>query len=183
MGPRIARGPGPKPLRTALVVVACLYYLALLKHPAATSILRPIAFFMQCTKLFPGRDPTALEYRLEAWSCERKDWIPLDPRPYFPIEPDDKESRFQRLGYFYHDERIVMNALDDYIMARHADVDDGAPGKIGGIRVVRVNTPIPDLGQPVERYVYRPMEPAPAEHRKDLFWTKQSVRKQRCGGD
>ena len=177
---KVATGPGPRWLRVSLAVLATMYYAALLEHPPMTGWFRPVAFFTYCTKLFPKKMTSALEFRLEAWSCERRDWVPLDPRPYFPIEADDKESRFQRLGYFYHHNREVMESLDDYIQAHHASTDDGAPGPIGGIRVVQVNRPLPAVGDPVERYAYRPLSPAPADQRKDQWWTRQSVRKARC---
>ena len=188
----VARGPGSRGVRLALAVVAALYFLALLHHPPQVGPLRPIAFFTECTCLFPGKNTYAIEYRLEGWSCSGRAWEPLDPRPYFPIEADDKESRFQRLGYFYsrgmgtHDKQIannsreVMHALEDYVLSNHGVVADAIEGAIGGIRLFRVDWPLPEPGQPVSRYVYQPLAPAPAETRKDLYWTRQSDRRTRC---
>jgi hypothetical protein len=188
----VVRGPGPKSLRIVLAVSAVLYYLALLKHPPQSGPLRPFAFFTECTCLFPGASTAAIEYRLEGWSCSARAWQPLDPRPYFPIEADDKESRFQRLGHFYslgsdtHDKRIaensreVMHALEAYILERHADASDAIAGTLGGIRLYRVAHAIPSPGADVSRYVYEPLAPAPEHERKDLYYTRQSDRNRRC---
>ncbi|MGE5187124.1 MAG: hypothetical protein ACM31C_33975 [Acidobacteriota bacterium] len=184
----IARGPGPRWLRITLAVVAGIYLAALIKHPSSSGSLGSVAFFTEATKLFPEADNVALEYRLDAWSCEAHAWLPLDPRPYFPIEADDKESRFQRLGYFYGDRaggetrRTVMNALDDYILAHHESVDDGVAGKIGGIKFFKVSRPLPAVGDEVPRYVYRPLAAPPPEAKlTELFHTRASIRKARCG--
>jgi hypothetical protein len=166
------------------VVIAAVYFGALLKQPQR---FQPLAFFAQATKLFTDVDEFALEYRLEAWSCDAHAWVPLDPRPFFPVEADDKESRFQRFGYFYADRgskderRLVLDALDDYIVERHGHVDDGIAGPIGGIRMYKWRRALPNLGDPVPRYVYRPLAPVPAEERGELFHTPAATRKQRCG--
>lgn len=179
----VVPGPGPRWLRLVLVVAALLYFLALVVQPAH---LQPVTFFSQCTKLFPAADTFALEYRLEGWSCGARTWEPLDPRPYFPMEADDKESRFQRIAYFYADlapSRPAMRALGAYIVAHHAaGAADGVTGAIGGIRVYVVRRPIPELGEPVARYVYSPLAAVPPEWRKDLYWTPESLRAERCDG-
>jgi hypothetical protein len=177
----VASGPGPRWLRIALAVIAVIYFIALLKHPPQKSLFKPLAYFTECTKLFPEADEYALEYRLEGWSCSARVWQPLDPRPYFPMEADDKESRFQRIGYFYSGNRTVMNALDDYIVEHHDGAADGIDGAIGGIRLFRVRRPLPDLGDPVPRYAYAPLAPVPDDWRKNLYWTKRSNRAKRCG--
>lgn len=183
--PEVARGPGPRWFRIALVGVALAYYVALLDHPSQR--FQPLAYFSECTRLFPERDTAALEYRLEAWSCTGKAWVELDPRPYFPIEADDKESRFQRFAYFYADRgkaverRPMDDALDDYIYSRHAAVDDGVAGAIGGIRLYKWTRPIPPPGAHVERYVYRPFMAVPDGQREYLYNTRRSVRARRCG--
>jgi hypothetical protein len=183
----IARGPGPRWLRIALAVLAGIYLVTLKWHLPDSGAFRALSFFTEATKLFADADNVALEYRLDAWSCDGHAWVPLDPRPYFPIEADDKESRFQRLGYFYGDRaggetrRTVMIALDDFINARHDTVDDGVAGKIGGIRFYKVSRPLPEPGDPVERYVYRPLSPPPENaKRTELFHSRGSLRKQRC---
>jgi hypothetical protein len=167
-------------VRVGLVVLAIVYYSALLHHPPDVGWLRPVVFFTEATSLFPRASAFALEYRLEVWPCGRR-WEPIDPRPYFPIEPDDKESRLQRLGYFYEHNRTVLQALDAYVSARHAaGVDDGVSGQIGGIRLVKVVRPFPAPGEPVERYHFEPRGPIPAEQRRDIYYTPTSERKRRC---
>ena len=184
---QVAHGLGPRWFRVVLAVLAALYLVGLVKHP---QFLRPIAYFTECTRLFPERDMVAIEYRLDAWSCDARAWVPLDPRPYFPIEADDKESRFQRLGYFYGERaagatrRTVMNALDDFVLASHDGADDGVPGALGGIRLYKVARPLPEPGEPVARYAYQPRGAVPPDaKRTDLFYTRASTRKSRCGGD
>jgi len=55
-----------------------------------------------------------------------------------------------------------MQALDDYISARHAEgVDDGVAGAIGGIRLYKIVHKFPDVGEPVERYHFDPFSPVP----------------------
>jgi hypothetical protein len=180
----IARGPGPQPVRIALVVVAGLYFFALMKHPSQK--YQPFAYFTECTKLFPEADNVALEFHVDAWSCDQHAWVPIDPRPYFPIEADDKESRFQRLGYFYADRgtkeerRTVLYALDEWFVGRHASVDDGLAGPIGGIRVIKVRRQLPSVGDPVERYVYRPLAVPPPDQAQELFHSPGKSRKDRC---
>jgi len=181
----IARGPGPQPFRIALVVVAGLYFFALLKHPSQR--WQPFAYFTECTKLFPEADNVALEYHLDAWSCDQHAWVAIDPGAYFPIEADDKESRFQRLGYFYADRgtkeerRTVLYALDDYIVGRHRNVSDGVSGAIGGIQMIKVRRPLPEIGDPVPRYVYRPFATPAKDQSELMFHTPSSKRKERCG--
>lgn len=179
---RVAAGPGPRWVRRALAGLAVLYYAALLKHPPDTRWLRPAAFFTEATCLFPRASVFALEYRLEVWACGRR-WESIDPRPYFPIEPDDKESRLQRLGYFYERNRATMLALDAYISARHAaGADDGVTGPIGGIRLFKIVRPFPAAGEPVERYHFDPLAPVPAAQRRDIYYTSGAERKRRCPG-
>jgi len=181
--PSIAVGPGPRWLRLALTGIAALYFAALIHRPADAGWARPVAFFTEATCLFPRASEYAIEYRLEAWPCGRR-WEPLDPRPAFPIRPDDKESRLQRLGYFYERSREAMQALDAYISARHAEgVDDGVTGPIGGIRLVKVVHKFPDPGEPVERYHFDPLAPVPRDERRDLYYTSVNERKRRCASE
>jgi hypothetical protein len=176
----IAAGPGPREVRRALVGLAALYYIALLYHPTDVAWIRPATFFTEATCLFPRAVDYSIEYRLEGWSCGHK-WAALDPRPYFPIRPDDKESTLQRLGYFYQHNRTVMEALDAFISARHAaGADDGIAGPIGGIRLFKAVRPIPEVGAGVERYHFDPLAPVQRAERRDLYYTPGSERKARC---
>ena len=179
--PPVAVGPGPRWWRRTLAVIGALYFIALVKHPPQVRGLRVIGFFSESTCLFPSADRVSIEYRLDAWSCQERKWKPIDPRAYFPIQAEDKESRFQRLGYFYQTSRPAMNALDEFILAHHESVEDGLPGLIGGIKVSKWTRPIPEVGSEVPRYQFTPMTPPPADETKDTFFTKASVRKARCG--
>ena len=186
--PSIARGPGPRWFRLGLAALALVYYGALLHHPPYVKWLRPAVFFTEATSLFPRSNDVVLEYRLEVWACGR-DWEPIDPRPYFPIEPDDKESQLQRIGYFYFNsarpptqrEHAVAKALDEYVSRRHAaGADDGVIGPIGGIRVMKIRRPFPSPGEPVERYHYDPFAKVPADQIHEKYATPASERKRRC---
>jgi hypothetical protein len=187
----VIRGFGPRWLRISLAVVAAVYFLGLLHHDW---IPQPGRFFVDATKLFPDANRVSMEFRLEAWSCSAKAWKLIDPRPYFPMRSDDKESRFQRLAYFYgvraskppkglpkekQPERIAMRALDEFILAHHAAVDDGVPGEIGGIEVYVIKKPIPEPGADVEHYEYDPLSITEGK-RQDLYYTPNSMRHQRC---
>ena len=161
---------GPAPLRIALAVLAVIYFVMLMKHPDPRGWIRPLAYFSECTGLFPKADTMATEFRLEGYSCERKDWELLDPRPYFPMRADDKEARFQRLGYFYKGDVQVLHALGDYITSHHADHEDGVSGPIGGIRMFKLERPIPAPGTEIERYAYEPLSPVPADAKRPLLF-------------
>ena len=183
--PAVAVGPGPRWWRRTLAVLGAVYFVALVKHPPQVRGLRAIGFFTESTCLFPRADNVSLEYRLDAWSCRDLKWEPIDPRAYFPIQADDKESQFQRLGYFYTGRdatstRIVMNALDEYIYQRHDTRDDGFSGQIGGIRVTKWSRAIPPVGTEIARYEFTPLVPTPPSETKDEYFTKSSVRRSRC---
>ena len=179
----VVRGPGPGWLRISFAALAVFYFIILLADPPMKGAFRSLWYFAECTRLFPEAKDYDVEYRLEGWSCSARVWQPLDPRPYFPMEADDKESRFQRIGHFYDRKRKVMHALDTYIYKHHKGSDDGVDGDIGGIRLFRVARPLPHVGDPVERYVYQPLAPVPAEWRTDLYWTPESKRQKRCLGN
>jgi hypothetical protein len=189
----VVRGPGPPWFRHTCVALAVIYLIALVKHPGDHImikneprlgwLLRPTAFFTQSTSLFPFADKVITEFRLEGWVCASHRWEPLDPRPYFPIEADDKESRFQRLGYFYRTNRTVMQALDEFITVHHNEGgydDDGIQGTIGGIRLSRLGRPIPEPGDDVPRYHYEPLSPIPPDENREGFHTTATLRKSRC---
>ena len=178
--PTIAVGPGPRWFRLALAGVATLYLAALIKHPPDNDYVRPVGFFTEATCLFPRASSYAIEYRLEVWTCGGHG-EPIDPTPYFPIQPDDKESRLQRVGYFYERNRATMQALDAYISERHAaGADDGVTGAIGGIRLFKIVHKFPDAGEPVERYHFDPFAPVPKDERRDVYYTPGPERKKRC---
>jgi hypothetical protein len=187
----VAKGFGPPWFRWLLVGMAVVYFAALVHHPIL-SFARPVQFFAESTCLFPRADVYAIEYRLAGWSCDEAKWKPIDPGAYFPIETSNKESRFQRLAYFYKSSRLVMQALDAFVVERHPGVDDGMPGTIGGIRMFETLKALPEPGGDVERYHWEPLAPIPTGgevngkvppgppvHR-DAFYTPGALRKERC---
>jgi hypothetical protein len=178
----VARGPGPTWLRAALVAVAIIYLAALIHHPPPWRGLRVAGFFTESTCLFPRSDAYSIDYRLDGWSCSDNKWRPIDPRGYFPIQPDDKESRFQRFSYFYQRNAPALKALEAWIDSRHATTSDGFTGAIGGIRLAKWTRTIPPPGAPVERYSYRPLDEVPPDQRKDLYFVSGSERRARCAG-
>ncbi|MFT3695663.1 MAG: hypothetical protein QM831_21175 [Kofleriaceae bacterium] len=168
----IAKSPGPRWFRQGLVAIAVIYFIALIHHPPQWRGLRAVGFFTETTCLFPRADTYSIDFRLDAWVCGDK-WRPIDPRTFFPIQPDDKESRFQRFGYFYKRNRPAMQALDAFV-TEHVDQ------KIGGIRLSEWTRAIPSVDTRIDRYEYRPLDVVPAAERKDLYYTPGSERKDRC---
>jgi len=178
--PDVARGPGPRWVRRVLVGLAAVYFVALVRHPPPWPGLRAAGFFTESTCLFPRARTVSSDFHLDGWSCRARRWDPIDPRAYFPIQADDKESRFQRFGYFYQRNEPSLAALDAWIAARHAGTEDGLAGPIGGIRLATWTRPIPAVGSPIERYVYDPLANVPADHRKDVYNTPAAARRARC---
>jgi len=146
---------------------------------------RPAEYFLQVAALFPDAATAASSYRAEGWICAEQRWQELDTRPYFPLDPDDKENRFQRAMQFFREEPVVLRALDDYLVERHdAGLhDDGIPRDqvIGGVRLVVVRVPISRPGTRVERFVRRPLADVPRDERKVLYRTPKARLEQRCG--
>ena len=184
MSDTVARGPGPLWLRWVLVATALLYFIGLLKKPPDRSVLRPVRFFVEAAGLFPDADRYATELRLYGWSCTLRRWQRMDPRPYFPIEADNKESRFFRVALQFDksssaNHAKVMAALDDYLRERHDDAD-GVRGRIGGIKITRLSLDLPPPGDEIERYVYRPLARIKRARAKDLFVTDDALLAERC---
>ena len=164
-----------------LALCAALYFVMLLHHPSPRAGMKQVAFFTECTCLFPSADRYAIEYRLDGWSCADKDWRPLDPRAYFTIHADDKESRFQRLIYFYERSNYVLRAVADFVLKHHRDRSDGFVGKIGGVRISRLERPFPPPGEPVERYEYDPLAPPRIDAlRTEIYASPPDKIAQRC---
>ncbi len=175
-----------------LVITLAVVYLFLLGISTTSdesALPGAVSFFTQVAKLFPDAAPYAFDYRVEAWSCTDKKFVELDYRPYFPLRPDDKENRFQRIGYFYisrasRDVAKVFEDLNAYLMTRHnsgAVVDDGVAGKIGGIRLLDVRIPVPPPGGAIQRWQWHPLDGYPAEYeRKIWYYTPQSQRDKNC---
>jgi hypothetical protein len=167
--------------------VAAVAFLVMLA--GITSIVRvPTTlptYFLQMTALFPHATEYSFEYRVEGWRCDVNEFQELDYRRWFPLRPDDKENRFQRLGFFYvaRPKREVLRALDQWLVDHHnrsADPGDGIQGKIGGIRLLSLRIPVPALGEHVERYRWKPLAEYPESVRKLWYFTPVPTRKERC---
>src|SRR5262252_7741446 len=119
--PSLAESWAPRGLRRAAAVLGGCYLIAVWLDAAGTGIPgavlpRPLRFFVQEAALFPHSSPYIIEWRAEGFSCDDRRFEELDVGPYFPIHRDDKESRFSRAMFFHHDQRVVLEALESYIM-------------------------------------------------------------------
>jgi hypothetical protein len=151
----------------------------------STVLPRAANYFLQVAALFPTAATMSIDYRAEAWVCADKKWEELDARPYFPIDPDDKENRFQRVMHFFREDRPTMQALDTYLVERHLSgkgTDGIDPLKpIGGIRVMSLRIPLPKPGEPLERSRRLPLTEVPAGERHGFYHTRRSKIAARCG--
>jgi hypothetical protein len=156
-------------------------WLGPLKHLPASFL-----FFTQCTALFPRAALASIEYRAEGYVCDKGEWEEVDTRPYFPIDREDKESRFQRVMFFYRHNKKTMAALDRFLVGRHNrhEADDGeASGeKIGGVRLFSIRTPLPKIGEPLVRVHRRPLSEIPESWRKVFYATRSAGVTERCFG-
>lgn len=146
---------------------------------------RTANYFVQVSALFPWAATTSIDYRAEGYVCSEGAWRELDTRPYFPIDPDDKENRYSRVMHFFRENRPTMQALDSYLVDRHnaATHEDGIPrGRpIGGVRLLSLRIPIPAPGAKLERVTRQPLSSYPDEQRKVFYHTPRSRLAQRCG--
>jgi hypothetical protein len=178
--------------RTCLRVVAAAYLLGLWQEGIGCSIPgkvvpKSLDYFLQIAALFPDAAKSASQFRAEGWICKEQKWQELYTEPYFPLNPYNKENRFQRVIHFYPDARgPAMHALDQYLVDRHnaGNTDDNIPRdeRIGGIRIVSINVPIPKPGSHVERYRWRPLDEYPKNERhKGPYRTAPHKIEERCG--
>jgi len=176
--------------RYALRVVAVLYiagiYLEGVGSDLPASIAPPpLMYFMVVAALFPSKSTAASEYRAEGWVCAEDRWMEIDTRRYFPLDPDDKENRFQRALHFYHDYPVVVGAIEAYLIDRHnrAWDDDGIPRDrpIGGVKLLVVREPIPTPGGHVRRYERRALVDLPSKVQHPFYETPKHDIEQRCG--
>jgi hypothetical protein len=146
---------------------------------------RAANYFLQIAALFPRAATMSIDYRAEAWVCADKRWEEFDTRPYFPLDPDDKENRFQRVMHFYRQERTTMHALDAYLIERHASGkgEDGidALKPLGGVRLMSLRIPLPTPGEPLERNRHLPLAEYPKAERHFFYHTPRSKVAERCG--
>lgn len=158
-------GFGPVWFRLALGALGALLIVDMLlgsiQSRAQNIFPRPFRYFGQIACLFPRAKTSALEYRVLAYSCEKRDFAELDLRPFFPVNADHKENRLHRALYFFHDQPAVMRELEAYILRRYRAFLAGTQrrlgtselrGPIGGIAVAKIREPLPKLGEKIPRY-------------------------------
>lgn len=153
-----------------------------------SSILpRSLNYFLQVSALFPYAALASIDYRAEGWVCAESKWEEIDTRPYFPIDADNKENRFQRVMHFYRENRPTMHALEAYLIEAHAAgrADDGIPHDvpIAGVRFSSLRIPLPEPGQPLTRSERRPLSEYPESERKLFYHTRRSKLEARCAGE
>lgn len=188
--------PGPAPSKTTvrrvvLRAIAGIYLVGLWLEAAgcplpARTLPPSLFYFTEIAALFPYASTGAVDYRAEGWVCSEGNWEEMDVRPYFPLDPDDKENRFQRAVNIYLDTPSVMEGIDAYLVRRH-DAGDEADGiergaRIGGVRIVRLRMPIPHLGEPPTHYTRHPLWEAPAIDKQVVYTTPRATMMERCGG-
>jgi hypothetical protein len=146
---------------------------------------RTLNYFMQIAALFPKAAVMSIDYRAEGWVCAKEAWEELDTRPYFPIDPNDKENRFQRVMHFFREHRQTMHALDAYLVASHNDGkhEDGIRSdlRIGGVRLESLRIPLPKPGDPLVRPERHPLASYPDDERAFFYHTPRSKLAERCG--
>jgi hypothetical protein len=179
----VAPRVGPPWLRPVLTVLAGVYLVSLFLNGAGSSLPRRLLprtalYLVQTTCLFPHAARMAIDYRLEGWRCDAGRFEELDVRPHFPVHADDKESRFQRVGFFHRRNRPVMQALERYVLERENALQPGRA--IGGIRLSSLRIPLPEPGEPVDRWSRRPLGAHPAEQIKHWYYTPRSKRPAQC---
>src|SRR3954469_9948400 len=122
--------------RGAWIVVAGLYLVTVWLDGVGSTVPAKITprawlYFSQVAALFVNAAPKVIDYRAEGWSCSEKRWTEIDVRPYFRIDAENKENRFQRALQFYRKSRTVMRALEDFVVERN-NASGATP--IGGVR-------------------------------------------------
>lgn len=186
---RVAYTEWPQRRRLALRILGAAYLAGVWLDGTGTGIPAAVLprvpnFFLQVSALFPYAATASIDYRAEGFVCEDKTWRELDTRPYFPIDRDDKENRFNRTMHFLRTNRPTMVALETYLVDQHdaGRADDGIPSglRIGGVRLSSVRIPVPEPGEPLERYARRPLAWYPEADRHVFFHTPRTRLAARC---
>jgi hypothetical protein len=180
----VAEPWAPRRVRRVVMVLAGIYALFVwmdasgLRLPDAILPL-PMRFFVQEAALFPDAARDAIEYRAEGWRCDLGRFEEMDVRPFFPIQRDDKESRFYRAMFFHRHQRPVLEALDQFISREQNRAHPEA--RIGGVMLLSLRIPIPPPGTPEPRYQRLPLADYPVEvQRKYWYVTASRDRAARC---
>jgi hypothetical protein len=177
--------------RTALKLVAAAYLAGVWLDGSGTTLPakvlpRTANYFLQVAALFPRAATMSIDFRAEGWVCRDRAWVELDTRPYFPIDPNDKENRFQRVMHFFRQDETTMHALDAYLVDSHGSGahDDGIPrdAALGGARLSSLRIPLPKPGDTLERASHRPLADYPDDERQVFYHTPKSKIAARCAG-
>jgi len=189
--------------RTALKVLGAVYLAGVWLDGVGSNLPgkilpRTAEYFMQIAALFPRAEVASIDYRAQGWVCQDRRWEELDTRPYFPIDPDNKENRFERVLHFFHEHRgpsrgdgrarpedVTLRALDAYLVGAHNDGkrDDGIPRDrmLGGTRFLSLRIPLPRPGDRLERVVRHPLEDYPEKQRAYWYHTPHAKIEAHCG--
>jgi hypothetical protein len=178
--------------RWALRLLAALYLAGVWLEgvgwgaPLHAALPQWLEFFTQVSALFPHAAQYSIDYRAEGYVCDTGEWQEIDTRPYFPIDENDKENRFARVMFFYRKQKAVLNSVDRFLVDRHngATADDGIPSarKIGGVRLLSLRIPLPEIGAPLVRVHRVPLADIPENERKTWFTTPSQRITLRCFG-
>ena len=177
--------PAPRTWKRYALVALAAFYLADVWLDGVGSTLpgkilpRSLLYFGQIAALFPHAGEKQIDYRAEGYRCSDHKWVEIDPRPWFPIDNDNKENRFYRAVQFYRENRKVMRALDEYIVKHHNASHDE---KIGGVRILSLRIPLPPPGTKIDPYKREELAKYPDDQRHSWYWSPGSMRRERCGG-
>ena len=165
------------------VVVAAIYLATVWLDGVGSNVPakitpRPWLYFSQIAALFVNAAPKVIDYRAEGWVCADHKWAEIDVRPYFRIDEDNKENRFQRALQFYRKNRVVMHVLEDYVMRRYNATHD-VP--IAGVRFSSLRLDYPAPGAHVAPFTHEPLSTYSGEQKHDWYFTPGSKRAERCG--
>lgn len=165
------------------VVVAALYLATVWLDGVGASTPRklsprPWLYFSQIAALFVNAAPKVIDYRAEGWFCADHQWKEIDVRPYFRIDEDNKENRFQRALQFYRKNRTVMRALEDYVTKRYNETHE-VP--IAGVRFSSLRLDYPPPGAHVSPFTHEPLTTYSGEQKHDWYFTPGSKRAAKCG--
>jgi hypothetical protein len=180
--------PSPPWTRAALQLLAAGYLAGVWLDGSGTTLPshvlpRTANYFLQVAALFPRAATMSIDYRAEGWVCRDRAWSEIDTRPYFPIDPNDKENRFQRVMHFFRQDETTMHALDAYLVDSHGGPhDDGIPREaaLGGVRLLSLRIPLPKPGDTLERARRRPLPEYPDDERHVFYHTPKSTIAARC---
>jgi hypothetical protein len=183
----VAPGPGPGWLRPIGIVLGAGYLVALWLEAAGSGLPgrilpRPLHFFTQVADLFPRATTHAVQWRAEGWRCDLGRFEELDTRAFFAIHRDDKENRFHRAMFFHARQRPVLEALDEFLVAKYNQLHPEA--RIGAVSFLSLRLPLPPLGQMPIRSQRRPLSEYGAEVEQTRWYaTSAELGNRRCQGE